>query len=47
VKEFKQVRENLLYMLEDIDQGLSKITDNTTVTDKASTNYLQGLSIKE
>jgi len=47
VKEFKQVRENLLDMLEDIDQGLSKITDDSTVTDKVVTKDLQDLSIKQ
>ena len=33
MKEFKQVRENLLDMLEDIDNGLGKITDNSNPSD--------------
>jgi len=43
VKEFKQVRENLLDMLEDIDQRLSKITDDSNEIDKTAT---KDLSIK-
>jgi len=33
VEEFKQVRENLLDMLEDIDDRLSKISDHTIASD--------------
>jgi len=36
VKEFKQVRENLLDMLEDIDERLSKITDDTNEIGKTA-----------
>ncbi|MFK5950564.1 MAG: TraR/DksA family transcriptional regulator [Methylococcales bacterium] len=37
MKEFKQVCENLLDMLEDIDERLSKITDDVNVDDNAIT----------
>lgn len=38
MSEFKQVRENLLDMLEDIDERLSKITDNTHTSGESSTD---------
>jgi len=36
VNEFKPVRENLLDMLEDIDDRLSKIADNALASDEPS-----------
>jgi len=37
VEEFKQVRKNLIDMLEDIDDGLEKITDNKLSIEETNT----------
>jgi len=45
VKEFKQVRENLLDMLEDIDNGLGKITDNSNPSEMNIANDQEQQSV--